>query len=135
MTIDGEVSARGEKPSEDNGCGFHAGGGGGSGGAVLISAPMVYGAGQLIADGGAGGDSPGDSTGNWAWSGGGGGGGRIKIFGDDATLTATLSATGGSPGAIPVAAGWDSSLGLAGAVGSQYRSLETPSQLSGLGCN
>jgi hypothetical protein len=78
--IDGTVRARGEQPPMDAAnCGYKPGGGGGSGGGILVRADALAGAGRLVADGGAGGDTPGDAN-DWGWAGGGGGGGRVKIF-------------------------------------------------------
>jgi hypothetical protein len=132
--IDGTVRARGEQPPPDAAnCGYKPGGGGGAGGGILVRADALAGAGSLLVDGGAGGDTPGDAN-DWGWAGGGGGGGRVKIFtpnGGGAGLS--TSVTPGRAGASTCSGNYCFQ-GLPGSPGTVSRAA-IPGDLQALLCN
>jgi hypothetical protein len=132
--IDGTVRARGEQPPPDAAnCGYKPGGGGGSGGGILVRADALAGAGRLLVDGGAGGDTPGDAN-DWGWAGGGGGGGRVKIFaGDGGGAGLVTSAVGGRAGASTCSGNYCFQ-GQAGNAGTVGRGV-IPPELQALQCN
>ena len=87
VTINGALSANGEKGSQRHGAG------GGSGGSIWVDCGTLAGSGIITANGGAGGN-----TGGWVGSagGGGGGGGRIRVSYESWAYTGLTNALGGA---------------------------------------
>ena len=96
MTIDGQVFVNGN-PGQNLGCGNDGSGGGGAGGTISLTAGTLAGAGQLQANGGAGGSQ--------SYQGGGGAGGRVAILvtgtdGSNLNVQADAGPSGGSSAGV-----------------------------------
>lgn len=103
VTVAGVINASGKT-------GYNSGGG--SGGAILVEAPQIDGAGQVVSNGGAGamnhnanqgagtgggGDAPDGTPATYAYAAGGGGAGRIRLNARSQNFTGKLSPSAKSP--------------------------------------